>query len=102
MRPAVAGMIAELSRTTVRPPAVPVIANLRAVELTDQVAIRTELAEQVASPVRWHDAMVLMTSMGIRRFVEFGPGRVLTGLCKRLFPSATLMNVSTLADACGG
>jgi [acyl-carrier-protein] S-malonyltransferase len=98
MRPAVAGMVAALSKPTVRIPAVPVIANLSVAKLTDAVAIRTELAEQVASPVRWHDSMVLMTSMGIRKFVEFGPGRMLTGMAKRSFPEAVLTNISNLTN----
>jgi [acyl-carrier-protein] S-malonyltransferase len=98
MRPAVAGMIAKLSRTAVRTPTVPVIANLSAEELADQIAIRRELAEQVASPVRWHDSMLLMTSRGIRKFIEFGPGRMLTSMAKRSFPEAVLTNISGLTN----
>ena len=98
MKPAVDPMMAALSKAKVQVPAVPVIANLSTAKVAEAVAIRRELAEQVASPVRWHDSMVLMNSMGISNFVEFGPGRMLTSMARRSFPTAVLTNISDLKD----
>ena len=102
MRPAIEGLTKAVAAANVQPPLVPVVANASAVAMTDPAAVREELGAQVARPVRWHESVTLMAADGVTEFVEFGPGRVLTGLCKRLFPSATLINVSTLADARGG
>ena len=101
MRPAIEGLTKAVAGANVQPPNVPVVANASAVAMTNPAAVREELGAQVARPVRWHESVTLMAADGVTEFVEFGPGRVLTGLCKRLFPSATLINVSTLADARG-
>ena len=60
-----------------------------------------ELTDQVTSPVLWADSVRTMLDGGVASFVEFGPGRVLTGLVQRTEPSATLRNVATAADARG-
>ena len=102
MRPAIDGLTRAVAAAQRIAALVPVVANASAVAMTDPAAVREELGAQVARPVRWHESVTLMAADGVTEFVEFGPGRVLTGLCKRLFPSATLINVSTLADARGG
>jgi len=102
MRPAIDGLTRAVTAANVQAPLVPVVANANALAMTDPAAVRDELGAQVARPVRWHESVTLMAADGVTEFVEFGPGRVLTGLCKRLFPGATLMNVSTLADAYSG
>ena len=60
--------------------------------------MRNALLRQVASPVRWVESVQLMISMGVRRFVEVGPGKVLTGLIKRIDSSVELFNVSDVAS----
>jgi [acyl-carrier-protein] S-malonyltransferase len=82
-------------------PEVPVVGNASATALTDADGVRAELAAQVARTVRWHESITLMADAGVTRFIEFGPGRVLTGLARRLAPGAELMNVSNLAEALG-
>src|SRR5204863_484303 len=57
-------------------------------------AVRNALLRQVASPVRWVESVQKMIGMGVRRFVEVGPGNVLTGLIKRIDSSVELVNVS--------
>ena len=56
--------------------------------------MRNALLRQVAAPVRWVESVERMISMGVRRFVEIGPGNVLTGLIKRIDSSVELTNVS--------
>ena len=56
------------------------------------------LLEQVARPVRWTDCVRRLASEGATRFVEVGPGRVLTGLLKRIVDGARSTAVETPAD----
>jgi len=63
--------------------------------------VRVELEDQVATAVRWHESVTLMAAAGVRTFVEFGPGQVLTGLVKRIVPGAGLANIATLKDISG-
>jgi len=99
MRPAAQGLTHAVMATSVHKPDVPVVANATATAMTEPDAIRDELCAQVATAVRWHDSVTLMAAAGVNTFIEFGPGRVLTGMVKRLAPSATLVNVSGLQPA---
>lgn len=101
MQPAVPGMVAAIRRAAVSEPVVAVVGNLSAAPLTDGEAIRAELGAQLASPVRWHESIELIAASGVSTFIEFGPGRVLTGMAKRLVPGATLINVSGQRDLAG-
>lgn len=96
MRPAAEALSVAVAAADIQTPQVPVIANASATAMTDADSIRDELRAQVATAVRWHDSVTLMTAAGVTTFIEFGPGRVLTGMMKRLAPSATLLNVSGL------
>jgi [acyl-carrier-protein] S-malonyltransferase len=99
MTPAVAELKKAVDGTTIEAPAVPVVANLSAMPLQDVAAIREELSQQIVNPVRWHESVSYMASAGVTTFMEFGPGRVLTGMAKRIVPGATLVNVGSAADA---
>jgi [acyl-carrier-protein] S-malonyltransferase len=70
------------------------ISNVDASPIGTSHAVRNALVRQVASPVRWVESVQHMISMGVRRFVEIGPGSVLTGLIKRIDSSVELINVS--------
>jgi [acyl-carrier-protein] S-malonyltransferase len=98
MSAAVAGLEAAVAKTSVSAPLVPVVANASARLLSDEAAVRRELGAQIAQPVRWHESVEVMASAGVSRFFEFGPGRVLTGLARRLVPGATLTNFTSLSD----
>jgi [acyl-carrier-protein] S-malonyltransferase len=65
----------------------PVLANASAKPLTEPEDIRAELAHQIASPVRWEQSVRHMLAAGVTRLLEVGPGKVLTGLAKRIDPS---------------
>jgi [acyl-carrier-protein] S-malonyltransferase len=96
MGPAAKGLASPVASASIEAPAVPVVANATATAMADAGAIREELCAQVATAVRWHDSVTLMAAAGVTTFIEFGPGRVLTGMVKRLAPAATLINVSGL------
>ncbi len=70
------------------------VSNVDASPIGTSTAVRNALVRQVASPVRWVESVQKMVSMGVRRFVEIGPGNVLTGLIKRIDPSVELVNIS--------
>ena len=68
-------------------PACPVIHNVTADGTDDPDRIRTLMAQQLCSPVRWYDSVMKMIDGGVDLFVEIGPGRVLTGLLKKILPA---------------
>ena len=70
------------------------VSNVDASPIGTATAVRNALVRQVASPVRWVESVQKMVAMGVRRFVEIGPGAVLTGLIKRIDPSVEVINVS--------
>lgn len=99
MRPAAEALQSAIAAAEVSDPEVPVVANASAEAMTTQAAVRQELERQVANTVYWHDSVTLMAAAGVSTFIEFGPGRVLTGMVKRLAPEANLINVSGLQTA---
>src|SRR5688572_6797962 len=70
------------------------VSNVDASPIGTAHAVRNALLRQVASPVRWVESVQKMIAMGVRQFVEIGPGNVLTGLIKRIDPSVELVNIS--------
>jgi [acyl-carrier-protein] S-malonyltransferase len=98
MQPAVEGLRSAVAAANISPPLVPVIANASAKALSTADEIRHELEVQIANAVHWHESVTLMAAGGAQVFMEFGPGRVLTGLVKRIVTGATLTNVSAFKD----
>jgi [acyl-carrier-protein] S-malonyltransferase len=89
---------AELARVILRPPVVPVVANVTAQPHDGPDAIRTRLVEQVTSSVRWEESMRYLLGQGFRRFIELGPGRALSGFMRRIDKTAQVLNVEDLAS----
>ncbi len=84
MRPAEEKLAMVLNNIEFRDPAFPVINNIEAAEVTTGEYARYSLIKQVSRPVLWHNAMMrFMKEKEIRKFIEIGSGRVLTGLIKR-------------------
>ena len=73
-----------LADVEIRTPQVPVVANVTARPVASPEEIRQSLIEQVSSPVRWVESVEFMTEQGVDTFLEIGPGRVLSGLIKRI------------------
>ncbi len=99
MDPAAEGLARAVDTTPVRRAQVPVVGNVSGRPLVEADEIRDELRKQVVSPVRWHESVATMAAAGVTTFIEFGPGRVLTGMVRRLVEGASLVNVSRLSDA---
>jgi malonyl CoA-acyl carrier protein transacylase len=80
MEPAADRLRAALEATPITPPAIPVYSNGSASPFVD---VRRELAENLLRPVRWRETLLALRAYGVERFVELGPGEVLTGMVKR-------------------
>jgi len=99
MEPAHAGLTEAINSLTFRDPAVPLVANVDAQPLRTAAEIKRELADQLTSCVQWNRSIEYMAAQGIDEFVEFGPGRVLTGLVRRIDRGVKVANVGDLASA---
>ena len=98
MQPAAEGMeraVTDTPFTRARPP---VVANTTAEPLTDATALREELVRQLTRPVQWQRSITFLATEGVDSVVEFGPGRVLTGLVRRIDSSVSRRNISVIAD----
>jgi [acyl-carrier-protein] S-malonyltransferase len=101
MAPAARTMEQALAGATITAPKVPVIANVRAVPVSDPRAIRENLVLQVCGSVRWRESMLWLGEKGVTRFIECGSGKVLTGIAKRLVAGSEASNVGTPEDLAG-
>jgi [acyl-carrier-protein] S-malonyltransferase len=101
MADAAAGMRAALTSVTFADPAVPLLANASATPLLTAEACRAELVDHLTTGIDWIAAVTTMGAAGVTRFVEVGPGRVLTGLIRRIAPDAETLPLDE-PDAPGG
>jgi [acyl-carrier-protein] S-malonyltransferase len=97
MQPAVEGMIKYLDAIKFKNPSIPVICNTTATPLSTADAVKTELRNQLTSPVQWQHTIEYMSQKGVSTFIEIGPGKVLTGLIKRINKEARTINIGDLA-----
>jgi [acyl-carrier-protein] S-malonyltransferase len=98
MKPAAAAMAEALSRATIAPPRVPLVANVTAAAVSDPDTIRDLLVKQVTGMVRWRESVSWMKSAGVATLVECGAGKVLTGLAKRIEPDMAALALNAPAD----
>lgn len=95
MASAGAALAPVLDATPMNAPKFPVLQNFTGEPESDPAKIRANLVSQVAGSVRWDTCVRVMAErFGAERFVEFGPGTVLTGLVRKILPGAALHNVS--------
>lgn len=94
LKPAGDVLQAALAKVDLKTPAIPLINNVDVAIETDPSRIRDALVRQAWHPVRWVELIQKLSEQGVDRFVEFGPGKVLTGLIKRIAPNARLHNVN--------
>jgi [acyl-carrier-protein] S-malonyltransferase len=99
MKSVVEGMSAIIKSTHFKDPAIPVIANMTAAPLTTAEAVKAELINQLTNPVQWQRSIEYMVKQGVDTFIEIGPGKVLTGLIRRINKDVATRNISDLATA---
>jgi [acyl-carrier-protein] S-malonyltransferase len=98
MQPAADAMAGALAGIAMAPPAVPLVANVLARPTTDPAEIIRCLVEQVTGTVRWRESVAYMADAGVTAFYEVGPGKVLSGLVKRIAGGATGIAIATPED----
>jgi [acyl-carrier-protein] S-malonyltransferase len=97
MQPAADRLAAVLATISVHPLTVPVVTNVEASANSDHQRIRELLVNQVCSPVLWEQSVVALADFGVTRCIEIGPGKVLSGLVKRITKDIDLFNVEDSA-----
>jgi [acyl-carrier-protein] S-malonyltransferase len=98
MRPAADAMAEALAEVAVKPPRVPLVANVLARPIDQPAEIVHSLVEQVTGTVRWRESVLCMVQSGVTTFYEIGAGRVLTGLIKRIAEAADATAIGTPDD----
>lgn len=98
MKPAADKMAEALAAVAIRPPTVPLIANVTAAETTEPETIRRLLVEQVTARVRWRESVLAFRDAGVDLTVEAGGNKVLTGMVKRIDKELANVTLDTPAD----
>jgi len=96
MKPAVDGIIQYLEETEFKDPAIPVIGNMTGEPLSTAAEVKTELRNQLTNPVQWQRTVEYIYDKGVPTFIEIGPGKVLTGLIRRINSEARTINLNDL------
>lgn len=96
MAPAAEKLSVFLDSFEFKPPAFPVLSNVTGLPHESPGAIKVNMVRQVVSPVQWTACVEWMKARGIGRHIEFGPGRVLSGLVKRIDTQADVLNVQDM------
>ncbi|MBI4536761.1 MAG: ACP S-malonyltransferase [candidate division NC10 bacterium] len=98
LAPAARRLEAVLTPLPFRDLAVPLVTNVDAEPITEGSRLRDTLVRQVTSPVRWEEVVRRLVKEGASTFVEIGPGKVLSGLIKRIAPGVRILNVEDRAS----
>jgi [acyl-carrier-protein] S-malonyltransferase len=98
MEPIIAEFSRIVSDVRFQPPVIPVISNVTARPLTDVDSIKEELVKQLRNCIQWQRSVEYMMHSGITTFYEIGPGRVLTGLIRRINSELQIFNISGVED----
>ncbi|HLC30127.1 MAG TPA: ACP S-malonyltransferase [Dehalococcoidia bacterium] len=94
MEPANEGIAKAVAGVTFQKAQVPIIANSTAQPVVTSQEVKEELLRQLCSPVRWQSSVEYMLEHGVAQFIEIGPGKVLTGLAKRINGDVKTVNLS--------
>lgn len=101
MQPAAEKLAAAIEEVEMKEPAIPVVSNVTSVLLEEVAEIKKEMIDQVSSPVQWEQNVKTLLELGVDIFIECGPGKVLSGLVKKIDRKATVYSVydeATLAQ----
>ena len=98
MSPATKIMNKELSETKFYAPYNMIVSNVTAEPSNDPEYIRELLIEQIEKPVRWRESVINMIKQGSKKFIEIGPGKVLSGLVKRIDRNVDLIQINNIDD----
>jgi len=98
MQSAANGLKDALGKVLFQNSSVPVISNVTGLKISDSKNFDQELLDQVTNPVLWVDSIQTMKKNGVDTLIEFGPGKILSGLTKRIDREITTRNIGTISD----
>jgi [acyl-carrier-protein] S-malonyltransferase len=98
MKPAQDRLEADLNALKTQKPVYPVVCNVEASLVSDEIRARETLVAQVTGSVKWEPSMRLLIEKGVQTFVEIGPGKVLCGLMRQIDRSKACLNVADEAS----
>ena len=90
MKPAAEKLATVIEEVALKAPSIPVVSNVTSTLLEDVRAIKQEMIDQVSSPVQWEQNVRTLMDLGVTVFIECGPGKVLSGLVKKIDRKATV------------
>ena len=98
MNAAATNMKSKIENVNFIKPNYEIIANVTASPTNDPAEMKKLLVEQIYSKVRWRESILYMTNQNITEYLEIGPGKVLTGLVKRILPSTNSSSINSIED----
>ena len=98
MNVAATNMKSKIENVNFTKPNYEIIANVTSSPTNDPVEIKKLLVEQIYSKVRWRESILYMANQNITEYLEIGPGKVLTGLVKRILPSTNSSSINSIED----
>ena len=87
-----------IDKTNFMKPDFEIISNVTSLPTNNPDEIKNLLVQQIYSKVRWRESVLYMYGKKINNFIEIGPGKVLTGLIKRILPSSNSFNINSIDD----
>lgn len=93
LKPASLRLKEAMEKINIAPAKIPVVANITAEQETEPHIIRKNLIAQVSGAVRWQQSVEKLQSLGVKRYIEIGPGKVLNGLIKKIDKTAEIYNI---------
>ena len=98
MKAAADKMDEKIKNTTFKNPKISLVANVTAQEVKDSEEIKNLLVKQIVSRVRWRESVLYMIQNGVNEFIEIGPGKVLSGLIKRVSDKVSSKSINTIEE----
>ena len=98
MNPAAVKMEEKINNINFKQPNCEIISNVTSLPTNNPEEIKSLLVQQIYSKVRWRESILHMGDKKINDFIEIGPGKVLTGLVKRILPNSNSFSINTIDD----
>ena len=98
MKPAAEIMRNKINNTKFNDPLFPIINNVTAEPENNPSKIKSLLIDQIFSTVRWRESVINMSQLGVKKFIEVGPGKVLSGMIKRTIKEVKCFSINSIAD----
>ena len=98
MKPAAEKMRNKINNTKFNDTLFPIINNVTAEPENNPTKIKSLLVDQIFSTVRWRESVINMSQLGVKKFIEVGPGKVLSGMIKRTIKEVKCFSINSIAD----